>query len=75
MDFRTTIFCDMTPYSVEVIDISKELAEPALLWQDVGTRLHGVRTQIFKTLIFAAIKKRQMLVETAPAFPKCLTQR
>ena len=57
MDIRTTFFCDMTPYSVAVTDISKELADPALLWQDVGTRLHGARTQILKTLIFAAVKK------------------
>jgi len=48
----------MTLYSIEVTDISKELADPALLWQDVGTRLHGVRTQILKTLIFAAVKKK-----------------
>jgi len=68
----TTDFCDMTPYSVEVTDISKEFDDAVLLWQDVDTRLHGVRTQILKTLTFPAVKKRrQMLVETAPAFPKC----
>jgi len=53
----TTAFCDMTPYSVEVTDISKEHADTALLWQDVDTRLHGVRNQILKTLILAAVKK------------------
>jgi hypothetical protein len=47
----------MTPYSVEVTDVSKELDDTALLWQDVDTRLHGVRTQILKTLTFAAVKK------------------
>jgi hypothetical protein len=57
MDIIITVIRDMTQRSVEVTDISKELADPALLWQDVGTRLHGVRTQILKILIFAAVKQ------------------
>jgi len=60
MDIITTVFCDTAQCSVEVTDISKELADPALLWQDAGTRLHDVRTQILKTLIFATAKKKDV---------------